>query len=181
MSSKEKPSIYWSLLEFADWNFYLAATLKGLCYVGSQNKPYEELAIWVEKHFPGSPLVEDNQVLEPYVSEIKEYLAGGRESFNFAADLRGTPFQVAVWNAVCEIPFGETKSYSDIAHMVKRPAAVRAVGTAIGANPVLLSVPCHRVLGKNGALTGFRGGLDMKAKLLELEGQTLLPIKRVRK
>jgi len=74
-----------------------------------------------------------------------------------------------VWKALNEIPYGQTKTYSDIAHSINKPAAVRAVGAAIGANPILLAVPCHRIVGKNGTLTGYRGGLEMKKKLLELE------------
>jgi methylated-DNA-[protein]-cysteine S-methyltransferase len=80
-----------------------------------------------------------------------------------------------VWNALCEIPYGQTQSYSDIANYIAKPASVRAVGTAIGANPVLISVPCHRVIGKNGSLTGYRGGLDMKTKLLQLENENHSP------
>ncbi|RXZ77651.1 methylated-DNA--[protein]-cysteine S-methyltransferase [Paenibacillaceae bacterium] len=82
---------------------------------------------------------------------------------------RGTPFQKAVWKALCEIPYGQTRSYSDIAHQIQKSAAVRAVGTAIGTNPILITVTCHRVIGKNGSLTGYRGGMEMKMILLELE------------
>lgn len=166
--NKETP-IFWSLLNNKHWNLYIAATEKGLCYVGSQNMPYKELADWAEKRFPGSPLVEDNEKLNSYAEELKEYFDGKRKSFTVPFDYHGTAFQVAVWNALCEIPFGETKSYSDIANHINKPAAVRAVGAAIGANPVLITVPCHRVVGKNGSLTGYRGGLEMKTQLLELE------------
>ena len=73
-------------------------------------------------------------------------------------DYKGTSFQMAVWNALCQIPYGQTFTYSDIANQIGKPAAVRAVGAAIGANPLLITVPCHRVIGKSGALTGYRGG-----------------------
>ncbi|MED4462290.1 methylated-DNA--[protein]-cysteine S-methyltransferase [Metabacillus fastidiosus] len=169
MKSKNKQVIYWSLLKFKDWNFYIASTSKGLCYVGSQNKSFEELSEWATKRFLGSPLVEDDEYLRPYVIEITEYLEGERTNFTIPFDSNGTAFQLAVWNALCEIPYGQTKSYSDIANFINKPAAVRAVGAAIGANPVLITIPCHRVVGKNGALTGYRGGLDMKTQLLELE------------
>jgi methylated-DNA-[protein]-cysteine S-methyltransferase len=168
-AQNNKTPIYWSLLSYKDWNLYIAATEKGLCYVGSQNKSYAELSDWAKKRFSGSPLVEDVEKLEHYEAQLIEYFEGKRKNFSVPFDYHGTEFQVAVWNALCEIPFGETKSYSDIANYIKKPAAVRAVGTAIGANPVLITVPCHRVVGKNGSLTGYRGGLEMKTQLLDLE------------
>lgn len=171
MRPENKPTLYWSLLKYKDWNFYIASTSKGLVFVGSQNKPFEELSEWAMKHFPGTPLVEDDEKLEPYAVEITQYLEGKRQTFTVPFVYNGTSFQLAVWNALCAIPYGQTKSYSDIAKFINKPAAVRAVGTAIGANPVLITVPCHRVVGKNGALTGYRGGLDMKTKLLDLERQ----------
>ncbi|MED4227973.1 methylated-DNA--[protein]-cysteine S-methyltransferase [Neobacillus cucumis] len=171
MKPQTKSTIYWSFLDYKDWKMYMAATSKGLCYVGSQNRPFEELAAWAEKRFPGCPLVESQEELLKYENELIEYLDGKRKGFTFPFDCHGTDFQQAVWNALCEIPYGETKSYSEIAHIINKPAAVRAVGTAIGANPVLISIPCHRVVGKNGSLTGYRGGLEMKTRLLELEKQ----------
>ncbi|MFF2176158.1 methylated-DNA--[protein]-cysteine S-methyltransferase [Lysinibacillus sp. NPDC058147] len=169
METKNKPTLFWTLLMFEDWKFYIASTSKGIVFVGSQNKPFEELFEWVKKRFPGSPLVEDNEKLEPYVVEITQYLEGKRKTFTVPIEYVGTQFQLAVWNALCEIPYGQMKSYSDIANDINKPAAVRAVGAAIGANPVLITVPCHRVIGKNGSLTGYRGGLEMKTQLLDLE------------
>jgi methylated-DNA-[protein]-cysteine S-methyltransferase len=163
------PILYWTKLVFDKWKLYMAATSKGLCYVGSQEKPFEELEDWVNKHYPQSTLVQDDVFMEPYVAEFIEFFQGARNSFTISHDLKGTAFQTEVWNALCKIPYGETWTYSDIANAIQRPTAVRAVGTAIGANPVLLTVPCHRVIGKNGKLTGFRGGLDMKEQLLKIE------------
>ncbi|MFJ8235939.1 methylated-DNA--[protein]-cysteine S-methyltransferase [Ureibacillus sp. NPDC094379] len=171
MKTENKPTLYWSLLKYGDWHFYIVATDKGLVFVGSQGKPFEELAEWAKKRFPGSPLVEDHEKLEPFAIEITQYLEGKRQSFSIPFNYHGTEFQLAVWNALCEIPYGEKKTYSDIANSINKPAAVRAVGAAIGANPVLITVPCHRVVGKNGMLTGYRGGLEMKTKLLELESR----------
>ncbi|MEH7107713.1 methylated-DNA--[protein]-cysteine S-methyltransferase [Bacillus sp. JJ1764] len=162
-------AIYWTLLIYDHWKLYMAATEKGLCFISPQDRTFEELAAWAEKQFPEQPLVQEDEKMQPYVAELIEYLKGERTSFTMPLEFRGTPFQVAVWKALCEIPFGETRSYSDIAERIQKPAAVRAVGAAIGANPVLITVPCHRVIGKNGKLTGFRGGLDMKKQLLELE------------
>ncbi|WP_396954087.1 methylated-DNA--[protein]-cysteine S-methyltransferase [Neobacillus niacini] len=167
-----KATIYYTLMKHEDRTLYIAATEKGLCFVGSQNQPIEELSTWAEKRFPGSKLIRDDEKLQPYIMEITEYLYGHRKEFTVPMDYPGTPFQIAVWNALCEIPFGETRTYSEIANHIQKPAAVRAVGTAIGANPVLITVPCHRVIGKNGSLTGYRGGLGMKKHLLTIERES---------
>ena len=102
--------------------------------------------------------------------QLREYFAGERKAFTVALDPVGTRFQRDVWNALLTIPFGETRSYSQIAKQIGRPAAVRAVGAANGRNPISIIAPCHRVIGATGKLTGFAGGLAAKAHLLALEG-----------
>lgn len=158
-------TIFWDKLEFNEGEIYIAATGKGLSYVGSPEEDYEVMA----KRFPGAVFEKNPEALKPYKNELTEYLEGKRVEFSLPVDVKGTPFQEAVWTALKEIPYGETHTYSDIAGKIGKPAAVRAVGTAIGANPVLITVPCHRVIGKNGAITGYRGGIAMKQHLLELE------------
>ena len=101
--------------------------------------------------------------------QLLEYFAGMRDTFSLPLDFSGTPFQKKVWAALCRIPFGETRSYADIAKEVGSPKAVRAVGSANGKNPISIVAPCHRVIGKNGKLTGFAGGLEVKEFLLGLE------------
>ncbi|MUK87785.1 methylated-DNA--[protein]-cysteine S-methyltransferase [Ornithinibacillus sp. L9] len=165
----DQVEIYWTLLDGMDGHMYIAATTTGLCFVGSQNKSFEELTEWVKKHYPGSSLTENKEKLKYYVDEILEYQQGKRKTFTCPIDLNGTAFQHVVWEALREIPYGQTTSYSDIANKIDKPTAVRAVGAAIGANPLLITVPCHRVVAKNGSLTGYRGGLEMKKQLLELE------------
>jgi O-6-methylguanine DNA methyltransferase len=113
---------------------------------------------------------ESARALRPYVSELEEYFAGKRREFNFSLDLRGTDFQLACWRALLAIPYGETRSYGDIARAVGRPQGFRAVGMANNRNPVAIVVPCHRVIASDGTLCGYGGGLDVKRKLLELEG-----------
>jgi len=108
--------------------------------------------------------------MRPYVQELKEYFAGQRRTFSFALDLRGTDFQRACWHALLQIPYGETRTYADIARAVGRPQGFRAVGMANNRNPVAIVVPCHRVIASDGTLCGYGGGLDIKRKLLELEG-----------
>jgi methylated-DNA-[protein]-cysteine S-methyltransferase len=169
MKVKVSIAIYWTLLKYDHWRLYIAATEDGMCYVGSPDAPLDELANWASKRYPNSVLIEDSELLKPYAKELVEYLSGTRQQFTIPQVLKGTPFQVAVWDALQRIPFGSKVSYTDIANELGRPEAIRAVGAAIGQNPNLITVPCHRVLGKHGALTGYRGGLDMKVALLELE------------
>ncbi len=102
--------------------------------------------------------------------QLNEYFEGRRSSFSLPLDPAGTEFQKEVWNALSTIPYGETRSYSDIARQIGNIKAVRAVGAANGRNPISIIVPCHRVIGASGELTGFAGGLDAKASLLSLEG-----------
>ncbi|GGB01225.1 methylated-DNA--[protein]-cysteine S-methyltransferase [Macrococcus hajekii] len=104
-----------------------------------------------------------------YIADIKAYAEGSLSSFDWSFHLDGTPFQQDVWQALLTIPYGETVTYGDIARQIGRPKAVRAVGGAIGRNPVLIAVPCHRVIGKNGRLTGFSSGLHLKRRLLDVE------------
>ncbi len=113
---------------------------------------------------------ESASALQLYVAELKEYFAGRRREFSFPLDLRGTDFQIACWHALLAIPYGETRSYADIARAVGKPNAFRAVGMANNRNPVAIVVPCHRVIASDGTLCGYGGGLDVKRKLLELEG-----------
>lgn len=164
--------LYWTLLSSENWRVYLAATEEGLSFVGSLNQPFEELSTWAKRRFPERELVEDAAKMRRYADELADYFQGRLSQFTIPLHYRGTPFQEAVWNALCEIPYGQTCSYTDIARHIQKPAAVRAVGTAIGANPILITVPCHRVIGKNGALTGYRGGMEMKTRLLQLEQHT---------
>jgi len=169
MTKSVKPELYWSIAEHGDWKLHVAATDEGLVFVGSADRSFDELAEWAGNRFPGAEPSRDDGKLRPYADELVRYLTGDATVFTVPYDLRGTAFQQAVWKALEAIPYGETSSYSDIAEAIGRPSAVRAVGTAIGANPVLIAVPCHRVIGKNGTLTGYRGGLEMKKELLRLE------------
>jgi methylated-DNA-[protein]-cysteine S-methyltransferase len=142
----------------------VAATDKGLA------------GLWFEgqRHLPDTaawPHAPDHPVLRDAVAQLSDYFAGRRTRFELPLDLQGgTAFQQSVWQALLAIPAGGTASYGDISRQVGRPAAVRAVGAAVGRNPLSIVVPCHRVLGRDGALTGYAGGLERKSALLELEG-----------
>jgi methylated-DNA-[protein]-cysteine S-methyltransferase len=112
---------------------------------------------------------EQQPVLVETERQLGEYFAGKRKTFSIALDMRGTRFQKNVWEALLAIPFGETRSYGQLAKQLGNPRATRAVGAANGRNPVSIIVPCHRVIGSSGKLTGFAGGLETKAHLLSLE------------
>ncbi len=109
-------------------------------------------------------------VLDEAARQIDAYFAGTRTAFDLPLDFRGTDFQKRVWRELVAIPFGEVRSYAEVARAIGRPAAVRAVGAANGRNPISIVAPCHRVIGSNGRLTGFAGGLEAKAYLLRHEG-----------
>ena len=112
----------------------------------------------------------DDPLIAEAARQLDDYFAGRRLAFDLPLDLHGTAFQRAVWDALRAIAPGETRTYGDIARTVGAPSAVRAVGAAVGRNPVGIIVPCHRVIGRDGTLTGYAGGLDRKEVLLRLEG-----------
>ena len=135
--------------------------------------------VWFERSRPervrprGDVESARHPVLVEAERQLREYFAGRRQTFDLKIDFVGTPFQRTVWKALLTIPFGQTRSYGQIAKQVGRPSASRAVGAANGRNPVSIVAPCHRVVGSTGALTGFGGGLDVKERLLRLEGASI--------
>ena len=114
---------------------------------------------------------EETSLIKETYKQIEEYLLGNRKKFIVPIKLKGTEFQKKVWNALLEIPYGETMSYKKIAEKIGNPKACRAVGMANHNNPIAIIVPCHRVIGSNRKLVGYAGGLDIKQKLLEIEGE----------
>jgi O-6-methylguanine DNA methyltransferase len=118
----------------------------------------------------GACWIESAEKTEPYARELKEYFAGRRREFTMPLDLRGTEFQQRCWRELLKIPYGQTRSYSQIARAVGSPRAFRAVGMANHQNPVAIVVPCHRVIASDGSLGGYGGGLNVKQKLLQMEG-----------
>lgn len=133
--------------------------------------------LWFEgqKHHPGEltvPRRDDDPLLAEAARQLDRYFAGERSTFDLPLDLQGTPFQQSVWQALRRIPPGRTCSYGALAQALGAPSAVRAVGAAVGRNPASLVVPCHRVLGQDGSLTGYAGGIDRKRALLSLEARS---------
>ncbi len=151
----------------------LASTSAGLAYVELPRASGRGLSGWLRSCMPNARCVEGFAPNREAIRQLQEYLEGKRTAFDLALDLRGTVFQLEVWSALRDIPYGETRSYAQQAVVVGRPRAVRAVGTANGANPLSLVVPCHRVIASGGKLGGYGGGLELKARLLAME-QTAL-------
>lgn len=160
-------NVVWTEMYYHHWHFHLGATAKGLCYVTLPNENYATFEKWAYKHH--FQIHQNAKAMEPYVRELMEYFDGERVTFTVPLDLRGTPFQLRVWQMLRQIPYGETRSYSDLASSIGAPTATRAVASANGANPLPIMVPCHRVIGKTGALRGYRGGIEVKQALLEHE------------
>lgn len=158
--------LYTGTTEINGETFLLAATEKGLAYVDLLTDSQEDLP----RFFKGYTFIEDEIKIQPYVQPVKDYFNGKNQQFSFPIDLVGTPFQKEVWQELVKVPFGQTTTYSALAEKIGRPTAYRAVANAVGRNPLLVVVPCHRVLGKDGSLTGFRGGLPLKRRLLAIEG-----------
>jgi methylated-DNA-[protein]-cysteine S-methyltransferase len=148
---------------------HLYGTARGLATVVLPNESQEAAERRLRRLLGPLAVSEDKTTHERALEQLAEYFAGRRRVFDLPLDMLGTPFQQQVWQAVAAVPYGQTRSYSEIARSIDRPAAVRAVGAANGANPLPPIIPCHRIVGAGGALTGYSGGLEMKAWLLNLE------------
>jgi len=157
--------VYYSTFESSVGRLLLAGSKAGLLLVSfaSGDRPRNVDPEWRP----------DATAFVEVVQQLQSYFAGERKNFDLALILEGTDFQKRVWTALRKIPYGETISYKELAEMIGSPKAVRAVGAANGANPIPIIIPCHRVIGNDGSLTGFGGGLPLKKQLLELESHQL--------
>lgn len=149
--------------------FGAAFTPQGLCRLAFPDEPADACAAWARRWVPAAVAASGGPALVQLAEELNAYLDGAQREFTLPVDLRGTPFQLEVWRELRAIPYGQVRSYADLAAAIGRPKAVRAVGLANGANPVPIVVPCHRVIGNDGTLTGYGGGLALKQHLLRLE------------
>ncbi|HEX5458475.1 MAG TPA: methylated-DNA--[protein]-cysteine S-methyltransferase [Steroidobacteraceae bacterium] len=155
-------TLYWHEIDSAVGRLLLAGDGESLIHVGFQSGPR-----------PSRPMngwIADAAPFRTAIAQLDEYFAGKRRRFDLPLAPRGTEFQRRVWRTLTEIPYGQTVSYGELARRIAKPSASRAVGLANGANPLPIIVPCHRVIGADGSLTGFGGGLPIKRKLLALEG-----------
>ncbi len=170
-------TLHCTTMQSAIGPLFLAASAQGLVALefdarlpGQQSIRPNPRDLRSENEKKGFKFEDSLRLLQRYVNELEEYFAGQRREFTFPLDLRGTDFQQACWRALLAIPYGETRSYADIARAVGKPNAFRAVGMANNRNPIAIVIPCHRVIASDGTLCGYGGGLDVKRKLLELEG-----------
>lgn len=146
--------------------YILVCSQLGVVYLAPEDEGETNLARWEQD---GIKLQDGGEYNHTVASEMDAYFSGRLYQFGVPLDLRGTSFQRQVWELLRDIPYGETRSYGQVAHALGRPNAARPVGQAIGSNPVSIVVPCHRVIGSNGGLTGYGGGLPRKQALLDLE------------
>jgi O-6-methylguanine DNA methyltransferase len=171
----EKETLHCMTMDSAIGPLFLAASSRGLVALEFDARLPGQQSIrpnprHLRPEMMGVAFEDSPQQMRPYLSQLDEYFAGSRREFTFPLDLRGTEFQLACWQALLAIPYGETRTYADIARAVDKPNAFRAVGMANNRNPIAVVVPCHRVIASDGTLCGYGGGLDVKRKLLELEG-----------
>ncbi len=162
--------VVWQDLETPIGTLRVAASPNGVCRVAFPAHQSSEWPAWFDRHFSGSPRKGVAPTVHRALAQLSEYFQRQRRSFDVPLDLRGTAFQLRVWRELRKIPYGFTVTYGEIARRIHNPRATQAVGAAVGKNPVPIIVPCHRVIGHDGSLVGFGGGLPSKEKLLELEG-----------
>ncbi len=141
-------------------------TIVGDLYIGEEDNHITNIT--TIKNFEGE--LEEVEIIKKAYEQLQEYFNGERKSFDLPLNPKGTDFQKSVWNALLQIPYGEVWSYKDVAKYIGNEKACRAVGNANNKNPIVIIIPCHRVIGTNGKLVGYGGGLPMKEKLLKLEG-----------
>ena len=162
--------MYWTRVETFIGFITVVSSEKGLCFI---QLPGTEDIKKLRAKYPDLTWIEEASKNEEVIRQLEEYFDGSRTTFDVPLDLRATPFQKKVLDKVIRVPLGETRSYGEIAKQVGNPKAARAVGMANRTNPVPIVIPCHRIVGSDGSLTGYGGGIKLKAKLLELEKSRL--------
>ncbi len=157
-------------VETSAGTYSAALTSRGLARLSFPTDAPEECARWAARWEPRAELAAPDQRFGELAEQLSEYFAGRLRAFEVALDLRGTPFQLRVWNELLAIGYGQARTYAQLAAAIGAPRGFRAVGAANGANPVPIIVPCHRLVGSGGSLIKYGGGLEVKRRLLELEG-----------
>jgi AraC family transcriptional regulator, regulatory protein of adaptative response / methylated-DNA-[protein]-cysteine methyltransferase len=171
-------SIGYTIIDSELARILIAATASGVCWLGIHHSD-AYLEAELRRDYPRAEIRPDNNALEYAARHFVAYLAKSSSELRLPVDIRATPFQYAVWRELCAIAPGTTRAYADIARRIGHPGAARAVGHANGANPLAIVIPCHRAVGSNGGLTGYRWGIEYKQRLLEHErtsAQTSLPL-----
>ena len=153
---------------------YVASTENGVCKISVPKESRKDFFTWLKEHFDLDAVTDNRARNKDVIDQLSRYFNGKLAKFNVPLDLMGTPFQIRVWKELSRIPYGATITYKNLAKRVMAPKAFQAVGRANGANPAPIIVPCHRVLGSNGALVGYSCGIKTKEFLLRLEGAIML-------
>lgn len=161
--------LFFTHYKFNQWRFVLVGTRKGICYIKEESESDADLDRFKLKYFPCFQWIERDHCFVEAKHALSAYLSKKSIIIDFEIDEYGTDFQRLVWQQLRQLPYGQTTSYQAVAQQIGRPKAVRAVAQAIGKNPLILFTPCHRVIGKNGGLTGYRAGLNLKKKFIKLE------------
>jgi len=167
--------LYFQELESPLGTLWVVGSSKGICRICFSAQSFKDASPWFKRHFSCLPEEGWQPPLREAIGQLTEYFEGKRRDFDLPLDLRGTPFQVGMWRQLLKIPYGSTASYGEVALRMGNPRASRAVGSAAGNNPLSIVVPYHRLIGQDGSLVGFAGGLAIKEKLLGSEsGQAAL-------
>lgn len=164
--------IFYTIMDSSIGRLVIASTDRGLIRILLPGEKSSDSLARLQKAYPGEAIIENRDKNRDAVKQLREYFEGTRTVFSLPMELRGTEFQKSVWKTVARVPYGQTKSYGDIAREIRKPKACRAVGAANGANPIPIVIPCHRIIGSNGSMTGFGGGIPLKEKLLGMEKNT---------
>ncbi len=174
MPASPPDTVYWTPFTTPLGTAYAASTRNGLCCLMLPDETEAHFTVWLHNHFDAENIHPHPEPNLDVIEQLDAYWKGTRTRFELRLDLRGTPFQRAVWDRLLHIPFGKTETYSVLAEAAGAPQGYQAAGAAVGQNPVRLVVPCHRVLGSDGGLTGFASGVRTKQWLLRHEGALLL-------
>ena len=167
-----RSTIFYGEMESPLGPLTVVCSQKGVCLIefGAIENSLSSIKVWLKRNYMKNELVHDQVFVQPVIMQLEQYFQGERMEFDVAVDLVGTNFQKLVWEHLQNIRFGETKTYKQIAQEIGAPKAVRAIGGANNKNPIPIIIPCHRVIGSNGALVGYGGGVEKKEILLEMEG-----------
>lgn len=172
--TKTIQKVYCTSFDSRIGRIYVASTEDGVCKISVPKESRKDFFSWLKEHFDLDAVNDNRARNKDVIDQLSRYFNGKLAKFNLPLDLMGTPFQIRVWRELTRIPYGSTITYKSLAKRVLAPKAFQAVGRANGANPIPIIVPCHRVLGANGALVGYSCGIKTKEFLLRLEGAIML-------
>jgi O-6-methylguanine DNA methyltransferase len=171
---KHVEGVYCTSFDSRIGHIYVASTDKGVCKVSVPRETRKDFFLWLENQFELDAVVDNKSRNKEVIDQLTRYFNGKLAKFTCAVDLIGTPFQVRVWKELSKIPYGSTQTYGALAKRINVPKGFQAVGRAVGANPVPIIIPCHRIVGSNGSLVGYSAGVKTKEFLLRLEGALII-------